>query len=174
MTPLVGNFGPIADASYDLDAHDPDTLLDLPFNTPYLVAMLAHGYRPGPEWYDPKKIADPSVRDFMPRVRLEMDQQAGEELREKAIAAEHFRVAESGATGIVVEARGERFEGVCGHVYGDPWSDETRATDAFLAEKSRSYLDPFLPQGRADQLMDAVLSIEKADSVASITRLLRR
>ena len=51
----------------------PTRLLDLPFNTPYLVAMLAHGYRPGPEWYDPAKIADPAVRDFMPRVKLEID-----------------------------------------------------------------------------------------------------
>lgn len=174
VTPLVGNFGPIADASYAPDADDPDTLLDLPFNTPYLVAMLAHGYRPGPEWYDPAKIADPVVRDFMPRVKLEIDEPAGEALREKAAAAEHLRVAESGATGLVIEARGTRFEGVCGYVYGDPWSEETRVDDEFQAQKARNYLDPFLPQGRADELVEAVRSIEKADCVTGVIGLLRR
>ncbi|RHW26231.1 hypothetical protein D0Z08_14740 [Nocardioides immobilis] len=174
VTPLVGNFGPIADASYEPDADDPDTLLDLPFNTPYLIAMLAYGYPPGPEWYDPQKIADPSVRDFMQRVRLEIDEPAGEALREKATASEHLRVAESGATGLVVEARGARFEETCGHVYGDPWSEETRATDEFHTEKARNYLDPFLPAGRAEQLVEHVLSIEKTESLTPLVALLSR
>ena len=172
VTPLVGNFGPIADASYDPDAEDPDTLLDVPFNTPYLIAMLAHGVPPGPEWYDLEKLADPAVRGFMPRVRLEIDEPAGEALRESAATAEHLRVAESGATGIVVEARGMRFEGECGYVYGDPWFDKTRVDDKFQLQKSRAYLGPFLPEGRADALVEAVGRIEKAPRIELLISVL--
>jgi hypothetical protein len=128
--------------------------------------------RPGPDWYDLKKIADPAVRGFMPLVKLEVDEPAGEALREKAAAAEHLRVAESGATGLVVEARGTRFEGECGYVYGDPWFDETRVDDEFQAQKAHNYLDPFLPEGRADELVEAVRSIEKAPRLDHLIALL--
>lgn len=145
VSPLVMNFGPIADASYELDPGRAETALDIPFNAPYLVAMLAHGYTPGPEWFRPEHFNEPSVAAFMPKVTLELDEAAGPALRTKAKQAEHHRVAESGATGIVIEARGAVFEGSCGYIKGDPWAPQTRVTDDFLAEKMRAYAEPFLP-----------------------------
>lgn len=174
VSPLVMNFGPIADARYELDPSRADTALDIPFNTPYLIAMLAHGYTPGPEWFRPEHFTEPSVAAFMPRVRLELDESAGPDLRAKAKHAEHHRVAESGATGIAIEARGTVFEASCGYIKGDPWTPETRVTDDFLAEKTRAYAEPFLAVSRADEIVKTVLALEDLDDVRDLTRLTRR
>ena len=84
----------------------------------------------------------------MRKVELELDEAAGPDLRAKARQAEHHRVAETGATGIVIEARGTSFEASCGFIKGDPWTPQTRVTDDFLAEKMRAYAEPFLPASR--------------------------
>jgi 2-methylcitrate dehydratase PrpD len=174
VSPLVMNFGPIADASYELDASKADTALDVPFNTPYLISMLAHCYPTGPEWFRPQHFTEPSVNRLMQRVRLELDEAAGPDLREKAQRAPHHRVAETGATGIVVEARGTTFEASCGHIKGDPFTPETRVTDEFLVEKMRNYADSFLPASRADEIVSAVLSLEDMDDASELTRLATR
>jgi len=174
VSPLVMNFGPIADASYELDPSRTDTALDIPFNTPYLVSMLAHGYTPGPEWFRAEHFTEPSVAAFMHKVRLELDEAAGPDLRRKAQQAEHHRVAETGATGIVIEARGTAFEASCGFIKGDPWTPETRVTDDFLAEKMRAYAEPFLPASRADEVVKTALALEDLDDVRDLTWLIRR
>jgi 2-methylcitrate dehydratase PrpD len=173
VSPVVMNFAPIGDARYDLDPSRADTVLEIPFNAPYLIAMLAHGYSPGPEWYWPEHFDEPSIVRFMQRVQLELDEAAGPVLREKVKRAEHHRLAETGGTGVVVEARGTTFERSCGYVKGDPWSPETRVTDDFLISKMRTYADAFLPDSRVDQIIETVLSLESLEHVDDLTRLLR-
>jgi 2-methylcitrate dehydratase PrpD len=172
LSPLGLSSPHIASASLDLDARDPAAPLNLVFNAPYQVAMVALGIPPGPAWYDPARFGDPAVRDLMHKVSLENDPVLGERMIAEAQAALHGRVRSSGGAGVIVQARGESFVGRSEEVGGDPWSMATRITDAQLATKLRMYADSLLPAEQVERACELVLELERVQDVNELTRLL--
>lgn len=172
LSPLGLSSPHIANASPELDALDPAEPLNLVFNAPYQVAMVALGVPAGPAWYDPVRFGDPVVRDLMQRVSVENDPALGERMVEEARAAPHGRLRSSGGAGVVVQARGRSFAARSDEVGGDPWSTTTRITDAQLATKLRTYADGLLSEDRVERACELVLELERVDDVRELTRLL--
>ena len=172
LSPLGLSSPHVSTASLEQDALDPAEPLNLVFNAPYQIAMVALGVSPGPAWYEPARFGSAAVRDLMRRVSLENDPELGARMIAEAQAAPHRRVASSGGAGVTVHAGGRSFVGRSDVVGGDPWSEATRITDAQLAAKFRTYADSLLPADRVEQACELVLGLDRVQDVNELTRLL--
>ena len=48
------------------------TIVDGQFSIPHLIALAARGGPPGPRWHTPEALADPAIRAFSDRVRVDV------------------------------------------------------------------------------------------------------
>jgi 2-methylcitrate dehydratase PrpD len=175
LSPTAAALPMIAAADQPLDPADPATPLNLVFNAPYQLALLASRVPPGPDWFDQVWLTEPAVLDFMRRVRIEVDEDMGRVLREDVLRDRHHRIAKSGGAGLSVRARGQTFTQDCDVVRGDPWSPSTRAPDDVLVEKLRVYSAGLLPDNTVDDVADLVLNIESLDDMDTlVSRLVPR
>ena len=172
LSPLGLSSSHVSTAGSNLDALDPAEPLNLVFNAPYQVAMLALGVPPGPAWYKPARFGDPTVRALMQRVSLANDPELGTRMIAEASAAPHGRVASSGGAGVTVDAGGRTYVGRSDETGGDPWTTATRITDAQLAAKFQTYADSLLSDGAVEQACDLVLDLARLQNVNELTRLL--
>ena len=46
------------------------TQVDAQFSTPYTIALAVFGYEPGPAWQSKKALTDPTIKAFMPKVKM--------------------------------------------------------------------------------------------------------
>jgi len=162
----------VATASLAPDPLDPAEPLNLVFNAPYQVAMVALGVRAGPAWFDPARFDDGRVLALMRRVSLERDSALGERMHSEAEAEPHGRARSSGGSGVTVCARGRSYASRGDAVAGDPWSVETHVTDEQLAEKLCTYGDSLLPRESLERVCKLVLELECVADVNELTRLL--
>jgi hypothetical protein len=54
------------------------------------------------------------------------------------------------------------------YAHGDPWAEGFEMSDEKLFAKVRNYTEGFLPPQKADQLIDAVMSLDRAADVGTV------
>jgi 2-methylcitrate dehydratase PrpD len=172
LSPLALSSPHISSATLNFDPMDPAESLNLVFNAPYQLALVALGVPPGPAWYDPLHLARTEVREFAQRVTLEHDVELGIKMIAEARKAPHRRATSSGGSGVTVHAEGKSIRGQSDVVGGDPWNSSTRITDQQLLQKLRTYGDSLLPADQIDEAFEMVLDLENVRDVREITRLL--
>ncbi|MBI2858005.1 MAG: MmgE/PrpD family protein [Chloroflexi bacterium] len=159
--------------SYDLekDQSDPATLVNLQFNTPYLLAVAALGVKPGPAWYAPELLLDPRIRAFMARVRIQAH--PGSVLEEiRATKEEPGGKSKTSITSLSLTAKGRTFAEETEYAVGEPYFPHTRFTDAQLVDKFNIFCDGVLPSGKVEQAAAAVFGLERLINVSGLAALL--
>ncbi|VWB10046.1 MmgE/PrpD family protein [Burkholderia lata] len=137
---------------------------DAQFSIAHGLALGAHRPPPGKAWQDPALVFGPSVMALMDKVTHEVHPNYVELLSGHAAS----RPAK-----IEVSARGRTFVDERRYPKGSPSPDPASLmTDDELIAKFRRNVEDVLPAGRIDDVIDAVFTLERADDVASIMRML--
>lgn len=150
---ILGNIGTI---------REPDDVLGAQFSLPFSMAMRLHhsgkGLHGGNGFWDYVNIdlKDPKLLETASRVTC-------------AVAPTEWTGVDKGA-GMEIELMdGRRIKELVTYPRGVP---ENPLTPAEVKEKFHSIVDPVLPPGRAQQIIDAVDRVEEMKSVAELSALL--
>ncbi|MBI4190983.1 MAG: MmgE/PrpD family protein [Betaproteobacteria bacterium] len=142
---------------------EPEDVLGAQFSTPFSLAMRLHhggrGVAGGNGFWD------------YPRVNVKDPQLIATARKIKCVVAKgaDWLVVDKGA-GLEIETTdGRRIRQVVEYSKGMP---ENPLSDAEVKEKFRSLVDPILPDGRPQQIIDAVENIEKIKNIDELVQLL--
>jgi 2-methylcitrate dehydratase PrpD len=141
--------------------------LDVMGSLPTGLALVALGVTPGPKWFN-CDLSDPILRGLADRVRYEVEDDWGGVLAEQLEREGFFSRLPNELT--IRTSSGAEYRGYTEYAKGDPWSLETAYGDADVSKKARQYLEGILPTAKVEQLIDAVLAVEKAMDVSAIAR----
>lgn len=153
-------------------AQDPEGMVSCEFNHPHGVAMLALGIPPGPWWYTPSTLRDSAVDAIRRRVFVQLD--------ERSLNAEQWFVdgqIRALPSRVTIRAGGRVLDAETDFALGDPWSPETRMTDAQLRDKflhmgSRLGAGDRAWATHARHIFDTIDRLEDVERVADLTALL--
>lgn len=129
--------------------------IDVQFSGPYCMALTAFNYQPGPAWQSKQALADPKVRAFMHRVTMNIAPEFGE-WRRKDQNSWYGRVE--------VKARGQVFSEATIHTPGCSEAG-SRFTDERMISRFRLCAETILPDDKIDRAIDAIMRIDKLDSL---------
>jgi 2-methylcitrate dehydratase PrpD len=137
-----------------------DNVVDAQFNAAYIFAVVASGVRIGPEWQDPSTMKDPGIREMMKKVTFgghpEFVQRAQKNMGEQLYTVD-------------MVARGKQFHAETVTPIGTV-GGSGELSDAELQQKFRHNAERILTQNQIDQAVDAIMELEKKDSVVSLIR----
>ncbi len=139
--------------------YEPHNLVDAQFSMPYAVALILHGEKPGPHWYDPPLFHSPLIRQTMRKVTVRLDAEMEKLFVDKRMAAAIVRV-----TGIKGKVDSVRVD----HAHG---SAEWPMSDSELDEKYRGLASVVLDDRLVGQLLDKIHNLEKLENAAEIGKL---
>jgi 2-methylcitrate dehydratase PrpD len=146
---------------------DPRSFCSRQFSIPHAVAMMLLDVPVGAAWLDPARDADPRVASLRHKVEVthfdRADVFAGHIV--------HGQVRNMPARAIVRLADGTTLVGDTEFALGDPWHRDTAYDDEAVIAKFRTASE--LAPHRADDLVDAVHSLEKLPSVDRLVGALR-
>jgi len=130
------------------------------------LAVAAHRIEPGRKWQDPEVVFDPSVMALMNKVSLEVHHSSVQALADNP-ASRPSRVE--------IRARGQTFAAEKRFPKGtvSPDADTFMTTDE-LVQKFRNNAEGIILAGSIDNVVDAVLNLDKVQDFASIMRQLVR
>lgn len=152
-------------------AEAPQTPSDMQFSIPLQIAAAAHGSDLGATWQSAENMTDPRLLAFAGKVRVEPLAEAAPVVFSQMMNEGRFRRIPNK---VQIKARGQVFSDHAEYVWGDPWSEETRMTDAELQHKFRNFAAEVLPAAQADAALDALFNLEQVPNVATeIAPLLR-
>lgn len=137
----------------------PHNLVDAQFSTPYAVALIMHGERAGPHWYEPALFDSPVIRATMKKVTVRLDAEIEELFVERRMAGATVRV--TGTDGSVELARVD-------HAHGDA---DNPMSDAELEEKYRGLAAVALDGGKAELLLGNIRMLERMERAAELGAL---
>ncbi|MET0985394.1 MAG: MmgE/PrpD family protein [Steroidobacteraceae bacterium] len=109
-------------------------------NLKYTLALVALGVPPGPRWYEPAVIADERLWRLVERIHFD---------EEPVCSMAELQVHRDSVTGQILASiacvrvrlsDGMQLEGRVEVCDGDPWSEHTRVTWAWLKRKARNFL----------------------------------
>lgn len=126
---IVIETGPMA-ASARFTKPLPRTFASRSFSYPHMVAMLVRGVPAGPEWLDAGNVTHPDTLGIAEKVRIVAHERGNDFAR--TMEANQIRTMPGGV--LVRTARGE-FRDEDDFALGDPWSEQSRLSDADLTEK---------------------------------------
>lgn len=135
---------------------------DVTWSVPYGIALAALGVPPGPEWYDPARLADPRVHRLADRVRLEASPEASQAFLRRGGIVKPI-------TEIELRARGKTFRRKSEGYPGDP---DRPLSPAAVREKFRRLASYALASRRVEEIVSACERVEDLGNVASLARLL--
>jgi 2-methylcitrate dehydratase PrpD len=141
--------------------YEPVTLVDGEFSTPYTVAMVLAGVKPGPQWYSDRNLRNPRILSLAKRVRVEVDEEA-----EKMYFRDHKMVS----TVEILTKDGKRFVARKDFAKGDPENPFTRDE---LIEKFQTLASQTLPSSKAKKLASFVERIHTAKDISDMAKYLR-
>ncbi|WP_129778400.1 MmgE/PrpD family protein [Peristeroidobacter soli] len=143
------------------------TMVDACFSAPYLLAAAAYAGPPGPSWHTPEARADERIKRFMKKVTVALEPTAA------AIAAADLRAlghnARMPSSLRIVTSRGD-YSARVEYSKGDPYSADTKCSDADLANKFRNFCVPALGEASTDAALARVWAIDGADDVRELVR----
>lgn len=137
----------------------PRTYNDTQVSYRYLIAVTVLGVSPD-RWQLPEVFRDDAVNRLIDRIVLVADPEADEQL--KAELREFPHRPNGVRTSVRVRmASGKIFENEARYGDGDPFSDETRITNAKLTEKFDLFAAPQLRQSRPHAVSDSFWSLDE-------------
>jgi 2-methylcitrate dehydratase PrpD len=139
--------------------YTPNNLVDAQFSLPYAVAVILHGERAGPHWYEPRLFDSPAIRATMRKVTLRLDAEMERLFVEKRMASATVKV--TGADGTVETAQVD-------HAHGDA---ENPLSDAELDEKFRALGAVALEARNVEPLLQRMRDLERLPRAAEIGEL---
>jgi|GEM_PF-165577 len=137
----------------------PHNLVDAQFSLPYAVALILHGEKAGPHWYEPALFDSPVIRTTMRKVTVVLDPQIERLFVEKRMAGANVKV--TGADGSVEIARVD-------HAHGDA---ENPLTDDELNAKYRAAAKVALDDDTSEKLLTKMWQLERVKHAADIAAL---
>ena len=143
-------------------------------NYNYLIAMRALGIAPG-KWHTAETYADPRVVDMLRKMKFVSDPANEQALYEELIHQEKtrgVRFSTKAPTTVEIHARGAVFREHADYAKGDPFTQETRASDEDLADKFRTHAKGQIPDSHLEQAVYTLLHLSSVKDVRTATPLL--
>lgn len=134
----------------------PHNLVDAQFSVPYAVAVILHGEKAGPHWYEPALFDSPVIRTIMRKVTVVLDPQIERLFVEKRMAGANVKV--TGVDGSVEIARVD-------HAHGDA---ENPLTDDELNAKYRATAKIALDDDTSEKLLTNMWQLERIEHASDI------
>jgi len=132
-----------------------------PFSAPYLIAVSLLRVPTGPQWFEPKHLSDPRVKDLAGRVRFHRWPEAD---------VLYGRVKRELISRVAIEIEGgRRFEKEVRLPKGDP---RNPMTDEELRGKFSSLVEPVLGQSRTGEIYAEVFNLERVEDCAALAQCL--
>jgi 2-methylcitrate dehydratase PrpD len=139
--------------------YTPHNLVDAQFSLPYAVAVVMHGEKAGPHWYEPALFDSPNIRTTMKKVTVVLDQEIERLFVEKRMAGANVMV-----TGIDGSVEIERVD----HAHGDA---ENPLSDDELNAKYRAATKVALDDDTSEKLLGEIWQLERLEHAADIAAL---
>jgi len=142
----------------DLTDYEPVTLVDAEMSTPYGIAMVLMGVKPGPIWFDDRNLRDPNVLSLTKRVTVEIDDEAT-----RIFFDDHRMVSTVEIwtqDGLKMTARKE-------YAKGDPKYPMSKDE---LLEKFRALATQILAGNKVKKLVRIVQAIENSSDISHLAR----
>lgn len=149
-------------------AEFPCNEVDMLFSASYLLAIGMHEhFVTGVGWLDPKHLDDERIRRLASTIQLVP--------HAPAMAAIKQQLAQDGVyrrvpTEISVRSQGRTFTAKTEYARGDPWSEQSRMSDAELAEKFRLLARGRIDSRNADAAVDKIMAIEQIVDIDDLIR----
>lgn len=148
----------------------PENTISSEFSHAHIMAVAAHRIPPGPLWHQPETIASEPIRAFREKVSVEPEPTAAN-LADWMHKGQFRRIP----AGVDVHARGRVFSRTVDMAWGDPWSEDTRFTDAALQAKFRGMVKGCGSDERsalATKIIDCVQDIESLPDLSPLAQML--
>lgn len=134
------------------------------FHSPYEISCAAHRIKPI-DYVSKEVMNDSKIRAFMDKVKpLEIDPDFGKAMLQDR--SHYVRLMH-----VIVHAKGKVFK-MTNRVVDWTWNSEARATDEDLANKFREVVAGFLPSGKTEKALEALLNLEDVKDINKLTELL--
>ena len=144
------------------------------FNIPFVLAQMALGRIPGPDWYTEEAITDPQVWDFAQRITTAPDPSLNEEWNSQINQSTEGRPRRTRGS-LTIQTADRELVVESDFAPGDPWSDETRPTWDTVGTKFRNFCGGIMSNEQIKAITDVVRDLENiADISAALTPLLLR
>lgn len=138
--------------------------IDAQFSVAYNMAVAALGIKPGPQWQSPCTMKRADLRPMMDKVRFEPHAGNAGALKNDPNA----RISR-----VEVTARGKVFACEKMYIKGTVTDDPaTSFTDDEIGQKFMDNACTALPKGRAEQVLDMLVNIERLDDVNELLDLM--
>jgi len=152
------NVGSEEQISQQLIDYEPANLVDAEFSTPYAIAMILLGLKPGPKWFDDQTLRDPAVLSLAKRIRVEVDDKA-----DRSFFKDHKVIS----TVEILTKDGKKLIARKEHAKGDP---ENPMTKDELVEKFHRLGSQTLSANKTKKLIDFIERIEDAKDISHMAR----
>lgn len=134
------------------------------FNIPYVMALVALGRPPGPQWFNETNLKDPDVWEIANRIEISEDVSARDEVR--LALNEKIRRFRRTPAAMTLWAKGKEFNRTCEYTQGDPWTEATRPNWESVSKKLDSFCSHIMSEEQMRGLVDEVQALEKMNDVA--------
>ena len=156
----IGTVARAADILSDPSKYDPKTRETADHSLPYCISVCIVDGTVTPASFSQEKIFDPEVRSFLPKIKVVAKPEF-----EKTFPALKQASAE------ILTKDGKKFEITLDYPLGDYREPMDETT---LLKKFDSMVVPVVGQEKRDQIVDAIMNLEKESDVANLMRLLAK
>ncbi len=146
------------------------THVNTQFCTPYVIAVIAYRI-PMVLWQNHVTMRDPKILKLMDKVTVTLNPNCGRDL---AKAWHEFSIGELGQAYpevVQVVAKGKVFRKERAFPKGRALPESLKLTDSELIDKFKSNASWVLTEGRINELVNAILCLEKVKDVSEVMRL---
>jgi len=149
---------------------DPQDHVEAASSLPYCIAVAAHRIKRGPQWQAQSVQDDPRIRQFMKKVKHEVNPRS-EELRHRDLVVEGLPYLSHRPADVEVSARGQVFrKSVDFATWLSIGVEAYRPTNEGLAEKFRANAEAALSPAKMDAAIELIFNLEE---VTDVSRLMR-
>jgi 2-methylcitrate dehydratase PrpD len=122
----------------------PADVVEGSFSVPHLFACMAHGLPVGPAWHTAESLHRPDLAVFRQRVEVAVDPRSAEAITAQVTAGGGASIYRACPTSLRVETRDGVLELSADYASGDPWTAETRLSNADLEAKFLAFTESVL------------------------------
>ena len=140
------------------------------FHIPYVLALVAHGIAPGPNWYNEANINDPKLWAFTKKVGTAENTSARSDVSQ-ALRETRIRRFRKTPAKMTVLAGGREFVCEAEYADGDPWTEDTKADWDKVSDKFVNFCGDFVPEETIFSIVEQIRHLENIDDISTQLRL---
>tara|TARA_R110002049_G_scaffold308150_1_gene511119 strand:- start:17838 stop:19283 length:1446 start_codon:yes stop_codon:yes gene_type:complete len=140
------------------------------FHIPYVLALVAHGKTPGPDWYNDENINDPTLWAFTKKIETAENTAAREDVTRALRETRIRRFRKTPATMKVI-ARGREYLCEAEYADGDPWTEDTKADWDKVTDKFVNFCGSTMSEKTILSIVENIRHLENVDNVNSLLQL---